>query len=479
MAKQKDLSLTSRGLKYKLNIAFYLMSILPLLVCIYLVSNYVIPHVGLKLDIAATILISIVIALAGFFLIKEVFDRIVSVSTDAKLIVAGDISRKVEVAYKDEVGDLGEALNQLTQRIRSNMEELNGYGEKSTELNLEIHKRILILSNLLQISSLISHGDKLENILKLIAEKSRTLANSDVAYLFIKDEDAETFSIKEKDGIDSDQILPLKLNYNNKVFNKLIDANEPLILDQENLLSEDLKAVFSENFKLNSTLAMPVHLRGKLIGIFGIGNKNETALYKKDVRETLELFTKQIAIAVENDILMQRLKELEVKDALTGLYNEGFIRNRLEEEIKRAIIYRRPCAFILFNIDNFRQFHENFGLLQAEVLLKKVASLIRDSFGEVDRVARMGNNEFAVVLPEKNKRQAHEIAEEIRKKIDFHFNKERDANRRLTVSGGISENPLDGVNAQELIAKAKEALNFAKREGKNRIGVLSQKLQCP
>ncbi len=472
MAKQRNLSLTSRGLKYKLNIAFYLMSVLPLLVCIYLVSNYVLPNVGLKVDIAVAILISVFIALIGFCVIKGVFNRIVSVSTEAKRIVAGDINHKVEIGYKDEIGDLGEALNQLTQRIRGNMEELKGYSEKSTEIDLKIHKRIIVLSNLLQISSLISHGDKLENILKFTIEKSRALANSDAAYLFIKDEESDTFSVKVKDGINSEHLLQLKLNRDDKIFNKLIETNQPLILDKENALTSDIKNTFYENFQLKSTLALPIHLRGNLIGILGIGNRSESILYGKDDRELLELFTKQIAIAVENDILLQRLKELEIRDALTGLYNESFIRNRLEEEIKRAIIYRRPCAFILLNIDNFQQFHENFGLLQAEVTLKKVASSIRDSFTEVDRVARVSDNEFAVVLPERNKRQAQKLAEEIRKKIEFTFSKERDVFKRLTVSGGVSENPLDGVNAEELITKAKKALNFAKTQGKNRIGIL-------
>ena len=227
MAKQRNLSLTSRGLKYKLNIAFYLMSVLPLLVCIYLVSNYVLPNVGLKVDIAVAILISVFIALIGFCVIKGVFNRIVSVSTEAKRIVAGDINHKVEIGYKDEIGDLGEALNQLTQRIRGNMEELKGYSEKSTEIDLKIHKRIIVLSNLLQISSLISHGDKLENILKFTIEKSRALANSDAAYLFIKDEDSDTFSVKVKDGINSEHLLQLKLNRDDKVFNKLIETNQP------------------------------------------------------------------------------------------------------------------------------------------------------------------------------------------------------------------------------------------------------------
>lgn len=477
MTKQKIFSLTSRGLKYKLNIAFYLMSVLPLLVCIYLVSHYILPQMGLKLDITVFMLISICIAMAGFYVIKEAFDHIISVNKEAKRIVAGDISRKVDIGHKDEIGELGEALNQLTQRIRGNMEELKDYSEKSTEINLEIHKHIIILSNLLQISSLISHGDKLENILKLTVEKSRALANSDAAYLFIKDEGSDTFSVKEKDGTNSEHLLQLKLKPDDKIFSKLIEANQPLILDKENALTEDIKTAFHENFKLNSTFALPIHLKDRLIGILGIGNKSETILYRKGDRELLELFTKQIAIAVENDILTQRIRELEIKDALTGLYNEVFIRNCLEEEIKRAIIHRRPCAFMLLNIDNFQQFHEKFGLLQAEGALKKIASLIiQDSFTEVDRVARVGDNEFAVVLPERNKRQAKEIAEGARKKIEFAFSKEGDVFRRLTVSGGVSENPLDGVNAKELITKAKEALNFAKAGGKNRIGVPSQKL---
>ncbi len=128
MVKKIDkFSLASRGLKYKLKIAFCLMSVLPLLVCIYLVSNYVLPRAGLKMDITISILISIFIATAGFFLLKEVFDRIVSVSTAAKLIAAGDINRRLDVEHKDEVGDLGESLNQLTSRIRSNMDELKNY----------------------------------------------------------------------------------------------------------------------------------------------------------------------------------------------------------------------------------------------------------------------------------------------------------------------------------------------------------------
>jgi len=470
MVKKIDkFSLASRGLKYKLKIAFYLMSVLPLLVCIYLVSNYVLPHAGLKIDITISILISIFIATAGFFLLKEVFDRIVSVSTAAKLIAAGDINRRLDVEHKDEVGDLGESLNQLTSRIRSNMDELKNYSEKTTEINLEIQKRVIVLSSLLQISSLISQGTSLDDILKLTTEKARLLANSDVAYLLLRQENQELFSMITVDGVNSSYLLKIKVSPKENLFSKAISTSKPLILDKQSGLDKNLIAEFYESFRLKNTLAIPIYLRGRVIAILGIGNTRDSFMYKKDDLELVDIFAKQIAIAIENDILMNRIEKLEIKDALTGLYNESFIKSRLQEEIKRAINYRRPCALIAIDIDNFKEYAHSCGSLQAESTLKKLATLLRDSVSEVDRVARTGDDEFAILLPEKNKRQALEIAEEIRKKIEYSYSEEQDINKKITVSAGVSENPLDGVEAEQLIIAAKNLLNEAKKQGRNRI----------
>lgn len=465
-------SLASHGLKYKLRISVYLMSVLPLLVCIYLVSNYILPKFGLRIDIAAAIFISIFIAVIGFFVIKEVFDRLESVTSEAKLIAAGDITRTLEVAgEEDEVGVLGEALNQLTQRIRSNVDELKNYNEKTTEINLEIQKRVLVLSSLLQISSLISQGAKLDDISELITEKARFLANSDIAYLLFREEGENNFSMKVAEGINSEYLLKINVGLKDNLFNKVINQNKMLILDKQNILPDNLRAEFYEKFRLKNTLALPVFLKGKVRAILGIGSTKEPFLYKKEDEELLDIFAKQIAIAVENDILMHRVEKLEIKDALTGLYNEAFIASRLQEEIKRAVNYRRPCAFILFDIDNFQKFLQAFGSLQAEAMLKNLSVLIRDSVTEVDRVGRTGGDQFSIVLPERNKRQALEIAENIRKKIAFSYSEEADPNRKITISAGVSENPLDGITAQELIDKAKDLLAVAKAQGKNRTQV--------
>lgn len=469
MNKNKDLSLASRGLNYKLKIAFALMSILPLLVSTYLVSNYILPKAGFKLDIAVSMLVSIFIAVIGFFVIKEIFDRITSVSSIAKMIAAGDLSRKIDVEREDEVGDLGDSLNQLTERIRSNMDELKSYSEKTTQINLEIQKRVLVLSSLLQISSLISQGAKLEDILRLITEKARLLAESDTSYLLFLEEETGAFYTKVVDGLNLQHISKLKIDPGHEIYNRLVKINKAFVLDRDNILPENTRLVFAEHLKLKNLLIVPVFLLGKTIGVLGIGNTQADFYYKKDDLDLMDILARQVAISVENDVLMHRVEKLEIKDALTGLYNESFIRNRLQEEIKRAIRYQRPCAFTLFNIDNFKEFQNEFGLLHSEAALKKIANLIRESVTDIDRVARSGDNEFAVVLPEKNKRQALDLAEEIRKKVEFSFSEEQQADKRLTISGSVSENPLDGVDAEKLIVKAKESLNLAKNQGKNRI----------
>ena len=457
------------GLRYKLRLSLYLMSVLPILVAVYIVSNHILPHNTLKLEIFISLLISIFIAILGFVIIKRVFDRILSMASEAKRIAAGDVDRRLHTAEVDEVGDLGNALNQLTSRIRSSMDELKGYGEKTTEINLEIQKRIMVLSSLLQISSLIAQSAKLDDILKLTVEKSRFIANSEAGYLILKEEKKRVFYAKAADGRKAGQLYKVEVSFDQKILDQTLRERECLVLDKNNLLPQGLKKNLQDKLLFKNVMLAPVFLRDELIGFLGIGNSKQEFTFNKDDIELLDIFAKQIAIAEENDLLTHRIEKLEIKDPLTNLYNETFIRSRLQEEIKRAIVYQRPCAFALFALDNFPKFRATFGSLQAEGVIKKAALLFRDSVREIDRVGRIGDDEFAIVLPERNKRQAQAIAEEIRKKIEFTFGEEPDPKRKITASGGVSENPLDGVGAEELIVRARDLVNQAKKQGNNKI----------
>ena len=108
------------------------------------------------------------------------------------------------------------------------------------------------------------------------------------------------------------------------------------------------------------------------------------------------------------------------------------------------------------------------GELEAEEALRKIAKVIKDSTTPVGKAARVGGDEFAMLLPEKNKREAADLAEDLRKKIEA-ANFVREGNLPVTVSIGVSENPIDGSTQEELFKKAMEALQSAKSLGKNRV----------
>ena len=221
--------LNSRTVKQKLMVAFQLMCILPFLVCVYLLSRYIFSKSGIKLEIIVYLAVSAFLAIVGLLVIKEVFDRLTSVAKEAKFIAGGDIRLNLESEHSDEVGELGNILSQLTNRIRSNMDELKGYSEKTTEINIEIQKRIIVLSNLMQISTLISQGSKFEEVLKIAVEKSRALANSETAFLLFKDEVKNSFSMKVADGGKADYLMTIEINaqedLHNKVFKMSSEAN--------------------------------------------------------------------------------------------------------------------------------------------------------------------------------------------------------------------------------------------------------------
>ncbi len=469
MSKSGKQLIKSRRLKDKLIIAFCLMFVLPFLVVIYLLSTYVFPQTGVTFQIALFLLSSLFIAGIGVLLVKQIISRFLAVTTDAQVISSGNFDHTVDMAPLDEVGVLGETLNQLTGRIRSNMEELKSYSQKTSEINLNIQQHVFVFTHLLQISSLISQGVPLDTVLKLITEKTRFLADSEISYLFFKDESESGFYMRSADGKNCQGLFSITLGASEPLFEALIKAGKQLILDKDNIWPAPEAVGFCDKFQVRNTLALPIYVKGSLIGILGVGNSKDNFAYSKDDVELLDIFTKQIAIAVEHERLIQRVEKLEVKDALTGLYNKTYILIRLQEEIHRAIVRQRPCSLVLLNIDDFVKYRS---LVDAETVneqLKKIAYLIRDSVTEIDRVARFGDNEFAIVLPEKNKRQAQEIAEGIRLNLEKSFNQESDLNRRLTVSGGLSENPLDGSTAEGLLAKAQELLIQAKKQGKNRI----------
>lgn len=451
----KALSLSAYGLRYKLKIGFYLMSVLPLLICFYLISTYMLPTVGIKLNIAVLIAVSVVIALSGFFVVRQIIGPIINISAQAKNIASGNIDYQIRAERDDEIGDLENALNELTKRIRGNMHELEKYGEQTKNINAEINRKMVALSGLLQVSSFISQGESIDEILDLGIEKIAQIGETDTAFLLLQE--GGDLLVKSAYGEDSSRLLGRRFNAKgDNLFAKIFRETKPFSLDK-NTASNRLIEEFENDFGVKNAFITSIFVHNNAAGLIGVGNKRDF-VYANEEINLINIFVKQMDIAIENNMLLHRVKNLEIKDTLTGLYNEAFIRARLDEEIKRAILYQRPCAFMLFSVNRYKELCSDLGISEAELILKKIAVILKDNIGEIDKAARFSEREFAFILPEKNKKQAQDIAQTIKARVEHLLKEEPDRERRVTLSTAVSENPIDGVTSLDLIARAQELL---------------------
>lgn len=465
----KNMSLVPKGLRYKTMIAFCLMSLIPLLICFWLVTTYIFPNInlffGLSMgNISLILAISLFISILGLYVTKEMIDPVLKIADDARGIAGGDTDKVIDVSREDEIGELGTSLNIMTQKIRENIEELKVYAERTKLINIEINKKVLALSGLLQIGNLISSSKELQIVLDFITQKLSDVEDGSAAILMLLDEETGEFKVASSCNIADDRLEGLSLRQDEAMSRIAVaDKNSPAS-------TETLKR-FLAALDLKNIAAMPIVVARKQRGVLAVGNKIQDFVFKDDEKELLKVFLKQTCIAVENDLLIRRAKELAVKDELTGLYNQSYIHTRLDEEIKRAVMYQRPCGYLLIDMDGFKDFHERFGEAKTEALLKVLGELLKGAVTEVDKVARLTADRFAIVLPERNKKQAATIAEDVRKKIESSLGRVMKTAGNVTVSVGVSENPIDGSTADELMEKAERLVKSAKSLGKNRVAV--------
>jgi putative two-component system response regulator len=151
------------------------------------------------------------------------------------------------------------------------------------------------------------------------------------------------------------------------------------------------------------------------------------------------------------------------KDPLTSTYNHGVFLILLEQEVERFKRYGKPFGLLLIDIDWFSFFNRRFGPIEGDRVLKSISEIILKKVRSVDTVSRYIGDRFSVILPETSDAGAVEVAERIQRSIV------RPIEKSITVSIGISICPHDGKDKSNLLVAATDALQEAKKLGKNRI----------
>jgi len=164
----------------------------------------------------------------------------------------------------------------------------------------------------------------------------------------------------------------------------------------------------------------------------------------------------------------EEIYRLMTYDGLTGVHNKRYFHETLEREVSRCKRYGRVLSLIVFDIDLFKSVNDTYGHIAGDAVLRQLASVVRVNIRREDIFARVGGEEFALILPETQGPEASAVADKIRKLVEaseFSFDT---ITIPVTVSLGVgSLDPAD--SAESLFAKADANLYRAKQAGRNRV----------
>jgi diguanylate cyclase (GGDEF)-like protein len=178
------------------------------------------------------------------------------------------------------------------------------------------------------------------------------------------------------------------------------------------------------------------------------------------------------ALQDELKIKNARLSELSATDGLTSVYNRRYLREKLDHEFNRCKRYNLKMAYMMLDLDYFKQINDQYGHLAGDYILVEVAAVLKRNSRKPDLVARYGGEEVAMLLPNTDLAGACALVERICDEIEnSRFTFERHL-ISLTASAGIVVYPHpDIATTEQLIQKADEALFAAKQGGRNRVEI--------
>lgn len=171
----------------------------------------------------------------------------------------------------------------------------------------------------------------------------------------------------------------------------------------------------------------------------------------------------------------EKVKQIFATDFLTQVSNRAYIFDKLEYEKTKILRNKKEFGIIIGDIDNLKQINEKLGHQFGDFILRSVAADMKEVLRETDTIARIGGEEFLILLPNTPLESSIHVAEKIRNRISKKLYSQNEISHNVTVSFGVTVyNDFSGkLNVDAYIKKADDALYMSKRMGKNRVKAMT------
>jgi diguanylate cyclase (GGDEF)-like protein len=248
-------------------------------------------------------------------------------------------------------------------------------------------------------------------------------------------------------------------------------AEEPLLLDDLGGAAERMPVLVLDEggARADSLLALPLRAGARTLGALLL--MGARGAFGSDTARVMGILANQAAAALQTTLLIAQSQEQALRDRLTSLLNRGAFDEELKKALSRAERRSEQVALLLLDLDHFKKLNDTYGHPAGDAALRHLAGVLGRSLRQGDQAARIGGEEFAVILPGIDDQGARLLAERLRAAIEQARLVFGGARLSLTASLGLAVWPRHAQEPAALVQAADRALYVAKQAGRNRVCV--------
>jgi diguanylate cyclase (GGDEF)-like protein len=348
--------------------------------------------------------------------------------------------------------------SRLSKHVRVSLGVSPAAGIESTRLTPLLDKVDFLSSiaaarqeaqDLFELAHELGNSLSLDETLSVLSLRLKKMCRYDcIAIYVLKD---NTLSPEFVNGRDCEVFAPLEIPIGEGLSGWVAHCKRPIINGNPSVEPAYLNDR-TKSSGLKSALSVPLEGSNGVVGVLSLYAEEPDA-FTVDHLRVLSAVSGKIALCIENGLKYRQAENGATIDALTDLPNARSLFLHLDSELGRAKRDLNPLAVLVCDLDGFKQINDQYGHLEGNRVLRRVAEMLRKNCREYDYVARMGGDEFVIIL-------SGCAPEELQSRIDLFAELGRLAGYDivgkdlLSMSIGHASYPMDGVDAEQLLAEA-------------------------
>jgi diguanylate cyclase (GGDEF)-like protein len=296
--------------------------------------------------------------------------------------------------------------------------EIDGQAKREIGIYMDISERKLneLLQQVLyNITKAANSPISLDQLYKTVHKELGTIIDTTNFYIALVDGKEDNIYFPYHQDEKDDDFPIMKLSTTDTLTTYVIKTGKPLLNDNsqyEKMINQGILSPEGSTTPQSIWLGVPLKIKNKVIGAMVVQSYTHSDLYSKKDIKLMEFVSSQAASAIERKSTEERIKHLSFHDSLTGLYNRAYF----EEELERYNFPRYyPLSIVMLDVNGLKIINDTFGHSEGDRLLQHFSQVLISVSRQGDILARIGGDEFAIILPSTTSEEAHSFCERIKK----------------------------------------------------------------